>query len=257
MDLRNPKITADHLDRKAIVYVRQSSMAQVRGNLESQRLQYALADRARDLGWQEVEVIDTDLGASASVSSARAGFERLVATVALGQVGIVLAREASRLSRTDKDWCHLLEVCQALSTLIGDDEHIYDLELLDDQLILGIKGTLSVVELKVLKMRLLQGKEEKARRGELFMRLPPGYVLDGEGKVVIDPDERIRQAIALIFRQYRQLWSVRKTAEWFREHQVRLPVNQCGQGSVSLVWKLPKECFIYDALTNPFYAGAY
>ncbi|MEE8524341.1 MAG: recombinase family protein, partial [Thermoanaerobaculia bacterium] len=237
--------------------LRQSSMAQVRNNLESQRLHYALADRARHLGWQEVEIIDTDLGVSASMSSTRVGFERLVATVALGEVGIVLAREASRLSRTDKDWCHLLEVCQALSTLIGDEEHIYDLELLDDQLILGIKGTLSVVELKVLKMRLLQGKEEKARRGELFMRLPPGYVLDGDDKVVIDPDERKREAVASIFRQYRELWSVRKTAEWFRQHRVRLPVNQCGHGRVKLVWKLPKEGFIYNVLTNPFYAGAY
>ena len=148
-------------------------------------------------------------------------------------------------------------MCQAFRTLIGDEEHIYDLELLDDQLVLGIKGTLSVVELKVLKMRLLQGKEEKARRGELFTRLPSGYVLDGEGKVVIHPDERIRDAIALIFRQYRQLWSVRKTTEWFGEHQIQVPVNQCGRGRVELVWQLPKEGFIYDVLSNPFYAGAY
>lgn len=257
MRTTNHKITLEHLKRKAIVYLRQSSIAQVRENQESQRLQYALADRARRLGWQDVEIIDSDLGVSASRSSSRAGFEQLVSAVALDRIGIVLAREASRLSRTDKDWCHLLEVCQAFRTLIGDEEHIYDLDSIDDQLVLGIKGTMSVVELKVLKMRMLEGREAKARRGEYFIRLPPGYVLDGAGHLVLDPDERVREAISLIFHQYRQLWSVRKTAHWFRDEGIRLPVNHCVRGRVQLGWQLPKLSFIYDVLTNPFYAGAY
>src|SRR6185295_14647180 len=163
-DSLHPKITPQHLDRKALVYLRQSSLKQVRENLESQHLQYALAERARGLGFQKVEVIDSDLGCSAGLGAARrAGFDRVVAEVARGEVGMILSREVSRLSRTDRDWCHLLEVCQIFDTLIADEEQIYDLILLDDQLILGIKGTLSVVELKVLKMRMLQGKENKAK----------------------------------------------------------------------------------------------
>src|SRR5688500_2304418 len=189
----HPKITPKHLERKALVYLRQSSLKQVRENLESQHLQYALTERARGLGFRNVEVIDSDLGCSAGLGAARrVGFDRVVAAVARGEVGLILSREASRLSRTDRDWCHLLEVCQIFDTLIADDEQVYDLSLLDDQLILGIKGTLSVVELKVLKLRMLQGKENKAKRGELGFRLPPGYVWDGTGIVVLDPDERVR-----------------------------------------------------------------
>ena len=169
------KITPVHLGRKAVVYLRHSSERQVKQNTESQRLQYALAGRARALGWQEVETIDTDLGRSAAIGAGpREGFERLIASVALGEVGIVLSREVSRRLRTDKDWCHPLEVCQIFGTLIGDAEQIYDLALMDDQLVLGIKATVSIVELKVLKLRLLQGMEEKARRGELTRLLPVG-----------------------------------------------------------------------------------
>ncbi len=257
MRQKHPKIRAEHLNRRAAVYLRQSSMRQVRENLESQRLQYALADRARTLGWQDIEVIDADLGVSAAVGSTRAGFERLIAAVALGEIGIIFSREVSRLSRTDKDYCQLLEVCQSFKTLIGDDEQVYDLDLIDDQLVLGIKGTMSVVELEVLKLRMWQGRLEKARRGEYFSRLPPGYVLDSAGKVVIDPDERVRKAVALVFRKFRELWSGRQTCHWFRDQEMRLPVNRCSGGSVELVWQLPKSSFIHDILSNPFYAGVY
>ena len=257
MTRSNPKIRSKHLARRAVVYLRQSSLKQVRENLESQRLQYALADRARELGWQEVEVIDSDLGTSASTGSTRAGFERLIATVALGEVGIILSREVSRLSRTDKDWCRLLEVCQAFDTLIGDEEQIYDLDLMDDQLVLGIKGTMSVVELKVLEMRMLQGRLAKARRGEFFTRIPPGYVLDSLGKVVFDPDKRVHESITLVFQKYRQLWSARQTSQWFRDHDLRLPVNKCWGGRVELDWKLPQPELVLFFLRNPFYAGAY
>ncbi len=257
MEFLHPKIGIDHLKRRAVVYVRQSSMRQVRDNLESQRLQYALAERARELGWQDVEIIDADLGVSASAGTARAGFERLVAAVALGEVGIVLSREVSRLSRNDKDWCRLTEVCQAFETLIGDEDQIYDLDLMDDQLVLGIKGTMSVVELKVLKMRMLQGRIEKARRGEYFTRIPPGYVLDGNRKVVFDPDERVRKAIALVFRKYRELWSARQTTQWFRDNGMQLPVTKCRDGKAKIVWQGPKPTFIQYMLSNSFYAGAY
>ncbi len=252
------KITPVHLGRKAIVYLRQSSERQVKENTESQRLQYALAGRARALGWQEVETIDTDLGCSAAIGAApREGFERLIASVALGEVGIVLGREVSRLSRTDKDWCHLLEVCQIFGTLIGDAEQIYDLDLMDDQLVLGIKATLSVVELKVLKLRLLQGMEEKARRGELKRLLPVGYVRDGTGQVVQDPDLRVREALALVFRKFRELASGRQTFLWFRTHGVELPVNTSRGGPMRVAWRLPTNSFLQNLLRNPYYAGAY
>jgi len=143
--LYNPKIKQEHLARKAIVYLRQSSEKQVRQNTESQRLQYDMAERVRGLGWQEVEIINTDLGTSAAIGAVyREGFERVLSSVALGEVGIVASREVSRLSRTDKDWCRLVEVCQIFGTLIGDEQQVYDLSYLDDQLVLGIKGTLSV-----------------------------------------------------------------------------------------------------------------
>ncbi|MGB5603495.1 MAG: recombinase family protein, partial [Gammaproteobacteria bacterium] len=171
------KLTPEHLARKAVVYLRQSSMAQVKYNQESQRLQYALADTAKAYGFQQVEIVDCDLGMSAATGAqAREGFERVLASVAMGQVGMVLSRELSRLSRTDKDWCQLIEVCQIFNTLIADAEAIYDVNRLDDQLVLGIKGTLSVVELKTLKIRLQQGREAKAKRGELGRCLAPGYV---------------------------------------------------------------------------------
>ena len=158
-------------------------------------------------------------------------------SVALGEVGIVGSWEVSRLSRTDKDWCRLLEVCQIFGTLIADEQQIYDLNYLDDQLVLGIKGTLSVVELKVLRQRMQAGQESKARRGELFKRLPVGYVLDAMGKVVFHPDRRVYEALQLVFIKFRELWSVRQTFQWFRDHDVELPANPI-QGT-RLVWKIP------------------
>ena len=254
--LYSPKIKPEHLGRKAIVYLRQSTEKQVRQNLESQRLQYELAERIRGLGWQEIEIVNSDLGCSAGMASAaREGFERVLSLVALGEVGIVVSREVSRLSRTDKDWCRLVEVCQIFGTLIGDEQQVYDLSYLDDQLVLGIKGTLSVVELKVLRQRLQAGQECKARRGELFKRLPVGYARDGAGKIVWHPDRRIREAIQLVFGKFRELWSVRQTFQWFRDHDVELPANPiCG---TRLVWKIPSQSLVADILRNPFYAGAY
>lgn len=252
----SPKVKPEHLARKAIVYLRQSTDKQVRQNTESQRLQYAVADRVRALGWKQVEIINSDLGSSAGIGAAqRDGFERVISLVALGEVGIVGSREVSRLSRTDKDWCRLMEVCQIFGTLIADEQQVYDLNYLDDQLVLGIKGTLSVVELKVLRERLLAGQEAKACRGELFKRLPIGYALDAVGKVMLYPDQRVVEAIQLVFTKFRELWSVRQTFQWFRDHDVELPANPI-QG-VRLVWKIPSQSLIRDILCNPFYAGAY
>ena len=254
--LYSPKIKPEHLTRKAIVYLRQSSEKQVRQNKESQRLQLDMAERMRALGWKEIEIVGSDLGSSAAIASApREGFERVLSSVALGVVGIVGSREVSRLSRTDKDWCRLLEVCQIFGTLIADEQQVYDLNYLDDQLVLGIKGTLSVVELKVLRQRLQAGQESKARRGELFKRLPVGYVLDAMGKVVFHPDRRVCEAVQLVFTKFRERWTVRQTFQWFRDHDVQVPANPI-QGT-GLVWKIPTQSLIRDILCNPFYAGAY
>src|SRR6516164_7976396 len=165
--LYNPKIKPEHLARKAIVYLRQSSEKQVRQNKESQLLQYAVVERVRALGWKQVEIINSDLGASAGLASAqREGFERVLSSVALGEVGIVGSREVSRLSRTDKDWCRRLEVCQIFGTLIADEQQVYDLDYLDDKLVLGIKGTLSVVELRVIRTAAPTRRSSSSSRPE-------------------------------------------------------------------------------------------
>jgi hypothetical protein len=176
--------------------------------------------------------------------------------VALDEVGMILSREVSRLSRTDKDWCHLMEVCQMFGTLIADADNIYDLASMDDQLILGIKGTLSVVELKILRSRLQQGQEEKARRGELMRLVAPGYKCV-DSCIVKDPDLRVQEAIHLVFKKYRELWSARQTHKWFIDNEVRLPVNRRGNGKTRIDWQLPAQTFIRSILHNPIYAGAY
>src|SRR5438552_179976 len=254
--LYSSKIKPEHLARKAIVYLRQSSEKQVRQNKESQRLQLDMAERMRALGWKEIEIVGSDLGSSAAIASApREGFERVLSSVALGVVGIVGSRELSRLSRTDKDWCRLLEVCQIFGTLMADEQQVYDLSYLDDQLVLGIKGTLSVVELKVIRQRMLAGQESKARRGELFKRLPVGYAVDALGKIAFHPDQRVCEAIQLVFVKFRERWSVRQTFQWFRDHDVELPANPIR--GTRLVWKIPSQSLVADILRNPFYAGAY
>ena len=252
------KVRPEHLARRALVYLRQSSMQQVRDNVESQRLQYALATRARELGWADVTVVDEDLGQSAGMGARkRPGFEALISQVALGEVGIVMSREVSRLSRTDRDWCRLLEVCQVFGTLIADEQQIYDLDQMDDQLVLGIKGTLSVVELKVLKMRMDAGKRSAAARGEYRMRLPAGYLYDLDGRPIKDPDERTQEAISLVFAQFRRLRVGRQVHEWFVENAMELPSLQYINGSLKKTWKIPQLLQVANILKNPFYAGAY
>lgn len=252
------KISKSHLDRTAIVYLRQSTDKQVRHNTESRRLQYGLKDRARELGFSQIRVIDCDLGSSASVgAAARIGFDQLVASVAVGEVGMILSREVSRLSRTDKDWARLLEVCQLFGTLIADAEQIYDLSNIDDQLVLGIKGTLSVMELSTLRLRMQAGMEEKARRGEFVNLLPPGYVVGSNSTVVKSPDRRIVQAVALVFTKFAEIRSIRQTYLWFHNNRIELPVNKMSEAGMSIKWQLPTKSFITAVLKNPIYAGAY
>lgn len=256
--LRFNKITEAHLARRAVVYVRQSSAQQVRHHQESQRRQYALAERAKALGWSEVTTIAGDLGRSAGLGAAeRAGFEQIIASVALGEVGIVLCLEASRLSRTDKDWCRLMEVCQLFRTLVADEQQIYDLDLLDDQLVLGIKGTLSVVELKILKQRMLEGQRSAAQRGVFRMHLPCGYVHDADGQLVKDPDVRVQEVVALVFRKYCDVGTIRGTCLWFVDAGIELPMRQVVAGRTRIVWRVPNLSLISSMLRNPTYAGAY
>lgn len=252
------KIKESHLGRKAIIYIRQSTDRQVRRNKESQRLQYALQDKAKQWGWKDIEIIDSDLGSSAAMgASERLGFERMTSLVAVGEAGIIFSREASRLSRTDKDWCRLLEVCNLFDTLISDGEQIYDCNCMDDQLILGIKGTISTVELKILHMRLIAGMEEKAKRGEFKRQIPPGYIWDANEKVVKDPNKRIREAIGLIFKKFREIQSIRQTYLWFHSENIEVPVLKDKAGKKEIVWKLPEKGFLQAMLKNPFYAGVY
>jgi len=252
------KVTPEHLARRAIVYLRQSSEAQVKNNLESQRLQYALVERARGLGFEDVEVIDCDLGASAAMAAPRReGFERMLGAVALSQVGLVVSRELSRFLRTDKDYCQLVELCQVFGVLVADEECVYDPARMDDQLVLGIKATMSAVELKVLRMRLRAGAENKAKRGELYPRLPPGYVWSAAKEIVKDPNVRVQEAIELLFSRFRETWSIRQTFMWFRDNHVELPVTRYRRGGWTAVFQRPKLALVSRIIHNPIYAGAY
>jgi len=254
----NNKIKESHIKRKAIIYIRQSTARQVQRNTESQRLQYALKDQAKCWGWTDIEIIDCDLGSSAALGAARRdGFERMTSLVAIGETGIIFSREASRLSRTDKDWCRLLEVCNLFDTLISDGEQIYDCNCMDDQLILGIKGTISTVELKMLQARLITGMQEKAKRGEFKRRIPPGYIWDINEKVVKTPNKRIQDSIELIFKKFREMRTIRQTYLWFHSENIEIPVLKDIAGQKEIVWKLPKPGYVKTLLQNPFYAGVY
>src|SRR6266446_5896757 len=189
------KIRPQHLARKAILYIRQSSAYQVSHNLESQKLQYAMQERLQRLGWREIEVVDEDLGRSASGSVTRTGFERMVAEVCLGKVGAVCAREVSRFARNSRDWQQLVEVCRIVDTLLIDQEMVYAPRQSNDRLLLGLKGTLNEYELDLLRQRASEARVQKAKRGELISHCPVGFVKDEDGRFQKDPDERIRRTI--------------------------------------------------------------
>jgi len=247
------KLKPQHLSRKAILYVRQSSAYQVSHNLESQKLQYAMQERLMQLGWREIEVVDEDLGRSAAGLVARSGFERMVAEVCLGKVGAVAAREVSRFARNSREWQKLVEVCRVVDTVLIDQEMVYAPRQSNDRLLLGLKGSLNEYELDLLRQRSVEARREKARRGELLIVSPVGY-RKGEQRLEKDPDRRIQEAIRLVFQKLSELGSVRQTLLWFLEHGLELPVTNARE---EVRWKRPSYGMLYSMLTNPAYAGAY
>jgi DNA invertase Pin-like site-specific DNA recombinase len=250
------KITPDHLARGAFVYVRQSTAMQVIHNLESQRRQYGLADRARQLGWQDVEVIDDDLGRSGG-GARRPGFERLLAAICEGRVGAVMSVEASRLARNGRDWHTLLEFCGLVGTVIIDEDGVYDPASPNDRLLLGMKGTMSEMELSVFRQRSIEAMKQKAGRGELFLTVAVGYVKGGRDNVEKDPDRRVQEAIALVFRKFTELQTIRQVLVWFRQEKIPLPVLTVGDAADRIIWRAPVYPTLHHILTNPVYAGAY
>jgi len=250
------KIGFDHLARQAVVYVRQSTADQVAHNLESKRRQYALVERARQLGWADVEVIDDDLGRSGS-GVARPGFEKLLARICEGRVGSVVSIEASRLARNGRDWHTLLEFCGLVGTLIVDEDGVYDPRHPNDRLLLGMKGTMSEMELSVLRQRSHEALRQKARRGELFMTVAIGYVRSGRDRIEQDPDRRVQDAIHLVFAKFDEMRSVRQVHLWLRQEQISLPAVVHGPDGRSIQWKLPVYNTVLHILQNPIYAGAY
>src|SRR5882724_8902925 len=205
--MMNPKITPDHLAREAVVYVRQSTMGQVAENTESQRRQYALAESARTMGFASVVIIDDDLGRSGSGTVERPGFQKLVAAVCSGDVGAVFCIEASRLARNGRDWHHLIDLCALVGALVIDPEGVHDPRIGSDRLLLGLKGSMSEYELSILRQRNIAARDSKAKRGELRFGLPAGFCWNEIGQIEMDPDERVMQAIRLVFRKFRELGS--------------------------------------------------
>lgn len=258
--LVSDKILGRHRDRLAIVYVRQSTVQQIARHQESTRLQYALVDRAFQFGWarETIVTIDDDLGRSGATVEGRLGFQRLVAEVGLGHVGLVLGVEMSRLARSCRDWHQLLEICALFDTLIADADGVYDPANYNDRLLLGLKGTMSEAELHILKARMLAGRRAKARRGELGKPVPMGYVRQPSGVIAFDPDEQAQSTIRLIFELFERLRTVSKVMRYLVAHQIRLPVRvRGGARKGELEWHRANGPSLYNLFANPIYAGAY
>ena len=253
----NPKLTPERLLRKAIVYVRQSKPSQLIHNQESTRLQLSLADRARTLGFPQIMVIDDDLGRTGSGLVDRPGFRRLAAEVCSGEVGAVFCVEASRLARNGRDWHHLIELCGMVGTVVVDLDGIYDPTLTNDRLLLGMKGTISEFELNLFRQRSMEAIRQKAARGELQIQIGVGFCWAPSGKLEKDPDQRVQQAIELVFRKFRELGSVRQVLLWYRQENICLPAFPHETGERKMVWKLPSYATLHSILTKPIYAGVY
>jgi DNA invertase Pin-like site-specific DNA recombinase len=250
------KITAEHLQRSACVYVRQSTADQLLHNLESQRRQYGLADRAKQLGWTTVEIIDDDLGRSGG-GIARPGFERLLAAICEGRVGAVLAIEASRLARNGRDWHTLIEFCGLVGTIIVDEDGIYDPRHPNDRLLLGMKGTMSELELSLFRQRSQEALRQKARRGALVLGVAAGYVKVGRDRIEKNPDRRVQEALQLVFTKFAEFKSARQVHIWLRDEGIELPAKSRRGEAHGVVWRLPAYNIVHNILTNPIYAGAY
>jgi DNA invertase Pin-like site-specific DNA recombinase len=251
------KIRPDHLERAAYVYVRQSSLQQVRHHREGQHRQYGLADRARHLGFVRVVVIDDDLGTSGSGKQTRPGFGRLLTAVCEGTVGAVFALEASRLARNNRDWHHLIDLCGMTETVLVDDDGVYDPHLINDRLLLGLKGTMSEFELSLFRQRAREAFEQKVRRGCVMWEVPVGFVRTTDDRVEKSPDRQVQAAIQSVFQKCRELGSARQTLLYFRDEQIRMPEVVRGTAGHEVVWCLPTQSRIHQILRNPQYAGAF
>jgi DNA invertase Pin-like site-specific DNA recombinase len=252
------KIKPAHTQRAALIYVRQSTLSQVEHNRESTARQYALGEKACQLGWQrdQVVIIDEDLGLSGASADNRSGFVRMTSEVALGHVGIILGLEVSRLARNNSDWYRLLELCGLTDTLIGDNDGVYHPALFNDRLLLGLKGTMSEAELHIIRARLDGGIRNKAARGELRRGLPVGFVWgEGDGKVLFHPDEAVTAAIRAVFACFAEFGSARRVWLWFHSEALSFPLQDGTQGQIR--WVAPTYTAIHHILTNPVYAGAY
>lgn len=253
-------MTPRHLQRLAYLYVRQSTLQQVLEHTESTTRQYALRERALALGWpaERIHVIDQDLGQSGASAVDRLGFQRLVADVGLGKVGLVLGLEVSRLARSSSDWHHLLEICALTGTLILDEDGIYDPATFNDRLLLGLKGTMSEAELYVLRARLHGGILSKARRAALKLVLPIGFCYIDDNRIVLDPDRQVQDTLRLLFHTFERTGSASATVRSFRESQVPFPHRiRSGPHQGELVWGALAHHDVLRILHNPCYAGAY
>jgi len=251
------KIQPIHTEREAYVYVRQSSMQQVRTRLEGQRRQYDLRERAHTLGFQRVTVIDEDLGRSGTGSVERPGFGRLLTAVCSGKVGAVLALEASRLARNNRDWHHLIDLCAMAGTLVIDHDGVYDPGILNDRLLLGLKGTMSEFEMSLLRQRAMEAHRDKVRRGLVLTQVPAGYIRTENEGIEKTPDRQIQEAITGIFRKFRELGSVRQVMLWYRDEKLLIPVLSRESGYRKVVWSEPIYPTIIGILKNPTYAGVF
>ena len=253
----NEKITSSHLERAAYVYVRQSSMHQVHHHRESQQRQYALADEARKRGFQQVVVIDEDLGRSGGGGQERPGFARLVAAVCESKAGAVFALEASRLARNNRDWHHLVDLCTLTDTLVIDYDGVYDPRLLNDRLLLGLKGTMSEFELGLLRQRAQEALRQKVQRGEVISEVAVGYIRTADNRMEKTPDRQVQAAIEGVFAKFQELGSARQVLLWYRQEQIPLPTVRPGTGGQEIEWRLPINSRILAVLKNPVYAGAF
>jgi DNA invertase Pin-like site-specific DNA recombinase len=251
------KLTTEHLRRRAIVYVRQSTLIQVVQNRESQLRQYNLVAYARELGFAEVETIDEDLGRSGSGLTERPGFQRPVTEVCEGRIGAVFCLEASRLARNGRDWHHLIELCGLVGAVLIDSEGIYDPRGINDRLVLGLRGTMSEFELSILRQRSVEAIRQKAKRGELRFALPVGLCWGLAGKIELEPDSRVQNAVHLVFGKFQELGSARQVLLWCRAQQITLRSVGYSESTHHIYWKPPHYGTILTILQNPMYAGAY